>query len=345
MAGEHTVRIGVLADPGIAVRLARSVEDELPRLLRERIDRAHSFTVEVVSQAVPLSPEGEIDLREAATETARDHEWDLTIVVTELPRRSGTRPLVVDAEPALQAAIVSVPALGVIRLRARLRAAIVRAAAELRMAGIPPETSEDTRVFRTSSHVLGRTRLVLGMIRINRPWRLVPSLSTAMAAAAAASAFGIFYSSIWEMAVSLSQLRLAFISALAITAMVAWLIVYNRVWERSSAYRSKGQATLYNVVSVLSIGTGVALMYAALYAATVAASLTVISEDFLGTTLGRPAQFSDYLVLSWLSASLGTVAGALGSSAEDDEDIKRATFGHREWERRKVRSETNEPEN
>jgi hypothetical protein len=48
--------------------------------------------------------------------------------------------------------------------------------------------------------VRGRARLLAGMVRANRPWQLVPSPATAIAAAVATAAFPIFYSSIWGMA-------------------------------------------------------------------------------------------------------------------------------------------------
>ncbi|MGY1583225.1 hypothetical protein [Streptomyces sp. MN13] len=51
----------------------------------------------------------------------------------------------------------------------------------------------------------GHLRLLLGPVRANRPWRLVPHLASASAAAAATAAFGLFYSSIWNMADALSE--------------------------------------------------------------------------------------------------------------------------------------------
>ncbi len=343
MPSDRRMRLGIVADPGLAARLVQSVAKQLPSELREQVHQSGEYDMEVVVRSLPLNEDGVLDVSATAADLAREHDWDLTVVVTELPRRDGTRPLVVDAQPGLRTAIVSLPALGVVRLRARVTAAIARAVSELRASGEP---SEDTQVFQTSSGLLGRTRLLIGMIRINRPWRLVPSLSSAMAAAAATAAFGIFYSSIWQMAASLSPLRLSLISVMSIAAMVTWLVAYNRLWDPPSRYHDKDQALLYNVAGISSILVGVTLMYISLYVATVVAAFTVISWEFLGSTLERPAEFTDYLVLSWLSASMGTIAGALGSSAEDDDDIKRATFGNRERERRNARSDNaNAPEN
>src|SRR5699024_8706795 len=63
---------------------------------------------------------------------------------------------------------------------------------------------EDGNPGYLHSHPLtGMPRTVLGMVATNAPWRTVPQLSTAMAAAAAAGAFGIFYNSIWQMSAAL----------------------------------------------------------------------------------------------------------------------------------------------
>lgn len=80
-------------------------------------------------------------------------------------------------------------------------------------------------------------RLLAGMVKANRPWRLVPSLSPAMAGAAAGAAFGIFYSSIWLLADAFIVPRLLLVNALALAAMIAWLIIDNGLWVRASVRR------------------------------------------------------------------------------------------------------------
>ncbi|OLT33480.1 hypothetical protein BJF84_22190 [Rhodococcus sp. CUA-806] len=76
------------------------------------------------------------------------------------------------------------------------------------------------------------------MIRCNRPWRLVPTLSGALAAASAASAFGVFYASIWQMASSMTLARLTVIGVLAVVAMTIWLIFPHGLWEHR-AFRAR----------------------------------------------------------------------------------------------------------
>jgi hypothetical protein len=62
----------------------------------------------------------------------------------------------------------------------------------------------------------------------------------------------------------------------------------------------------------------------------------VISAEYLQSQLGHPVNFFDYTKLSWLAASLGTVAGALGSNFDSDEAIREATYSRRQNERRKL---------
>jgi hypothetical protein len=227
------------------------------------------------------------------------------------------------------------PALGAWRLRKRLRDTVLYLIGELgksrileRPAGRERrEVGGKLRPVRWVDHPdaeievslalvgwRGRLRLLAGMIRDNKPWRLVPELSTALAAGSAAAAFGIFYGSIWALADALSPLRQMFISLLAMGSMVVWLILSNRLWERRSA--SKEKTILYNASTVASLLCGVAAAYLVLFAVSFVGAFTVIEPDYLGQSLGHPAGIVEYLKLAWLSSSLGTFAGALGSSLE-----------------------------
>jgi hypothetical protein len=70
----------------------------------------------------------------------------------------------------------------------------------------------------------------------------------------------------------------------------------------------------------------------------------VIDAGYLETVLGHPAGVGDYISLTWLSTSMGTVAGALGSSVESEEAVRRATYGRRELERQARTGEERDPE-
>jgi hypothetical protein len=362
--------VGLVADPGLPGDLALALRTELAVRLRREVDADVSWHVRVVREALPLNEDGEIRLSESGPRLCAREHWDYLVCLTELPRRVETRPLLYDVRVSAAAGVISLPALGLARLRRRVLSTIVQVVHRLH-AGQPatvepsarakqlsgtaprkrvpvtPETvadRDDSESYVALTGVVGRLRLLSGMVRTNRPWRLVPSLSRALAAAAATAAFGIFYSSIWSMAAALSPLRLATISVVVISAMVVWLVVQNGLWERPAGRPARERAVLYNASTVLTLFVGVTCMYVLLFGMTLLAGVAVIDTDYLERILGHPVDVGDYLSLTWLSTSMGTVAGALGSSVESEEAVRRATYGRRELERQARTGEERDPE-
>lgn len=84
------------------------------------------------------------------------------------------------------------------------------------------------------------------------------------------------------------------------------------------------------------VGVGVTLTYLILFLGLLALSAVVVDSGFLAAQLEQPAHVLNYLDLSWLAASLGTLAGALGSNFDSDEAIRKATYSLRWHERRKM---------
>ena len=194
------------------------------------------------------------------------------------------------------------------------------------------ENEVDVRLGLTGMR--GWWRLLGGVVRANRPWRLVYSLSPAIAAAAAGAAFGIFYSNIWQLATALGTGRQAVLLLLALVGMCAWLIFDNGLWEHRRDGSLRAEAWLSNVSTVCTIAVGVATMYAVLFAMALLAAVVVIPPEYLGSQLMRDTRVTDYLLIAWLSTSIGTVAGALGSGFADEGAVRQAAYSRREQERR-----------
>jgi hypothetical protein len=203
------------------------------------------------------------------------------------------------------------------------------------------ETEDDVLDLRfVASAVTGRLRLLSGMVAANRPWRLVPSLSSALAAALATSAFGIVTNTIWQLADRLGWLRLAVATVAAVTIMVVWLIVAHGLWERAPtrSREEREKIALYNATTVATLALGVLCGYAALLGMILVAALFVIDSGVLGETLTHRATLADYFDLSWLTASAALIGGAVGSGLESEDDVSRAAYGHRERQRRAARA-------
>ncbi|MDV3126949.1 hypothetical protein M1247_18650 [Mycobacterium sp. 21AC1] len=345
--------VGLVADPGLSTKIVEALAEELPTAFAEKISDRVDWRVEVYSLALPLDEDGNIEVSKYSDDLMREKGWNLVVCVTELTRRLGQTLVVSDTNKSHGAALISLPALGAIRLRHHARGSIIRVVRgmfdprspnaerlnRLNASSLQPirervaDDSSGRNVFIELSPLRGRLRVLLGMVQVNRPWRMLPSLSSAIAAAVATAAFGVFYSSIWSMADSMSGTRLAFISVVAIMAMMAWLMLYNGLWERPRDLDQRKNAALYNSATVLTLAVGVASMYVLLFAVVMLGALVIVPPDYLRASLSHPVDWRDYTELALLASSLGTFAGALGSSFETDYAIRDATYGKREQER------------
>jgi hypothetical protein len=348
--------VGLLADPGLPADVAEDLAETLPSELSRDVDASVDWRVEAASQELTLDEDGRLPVVAIGQEQMARQGWDLVVLMTDLPRRAGTRPIVSDFGSAEGIALVSLPALGGVGVGHQARKVVLHLLTDhlvdrggngtrredhehgdLRVGGPVehiPSGDQGIDAHLALSGARGRLRLLAGMVRTNRPWRLVPSLSPAIAGAAAGAAFGIFYSNIWQLAEVLGGLRLTLVAVIAVLGMIAWLIVDNGLWVRSSEREMREEAVMYNAATLGTVSVGVLSMYVLLYVITVAAAAVVIPPGYLGSVLHRPVGPADFLTIAWLATSMGIVAGALGSGLAGEDAVRRAAYSKREEERR-----------
>jgi hypothetical protein len=349
------VVLGLLADPDLPAELAERLAGELPELLAERLDDQVSWQIRVGCERFDLADEERI--MAVARESRAREGWDLVVCLTDLPRRSGLRPIVAEASVSDGVALASLPALGARQLYQRARALVIGLVAELavesleqsragqdpgsrsrlRVAGpirrvVPSDAGVDVRLLLPG--VRGQARLLAGMVRANRPWRLITGLSGALAAALAAGAFAVVTSDIWQLADSLDPLRLSVATVFSVGAMVAWLIIDHELWERPGGRVARDRARLFNAATVLTVVLGVGCLYVALLVATLATAWFLVTGELLSQSLQHRVGWPDYVTIAWLASSIATVGGALGSGLESDEAVRAAAYGYRQQERR-----------
>ncbi|WP_293695820.1 hypothetical protein [uncultured Agrococcus sp.] len=339
----HGLDVLLVAEPGLPSRRSAQVRETLKHELQELLDtpvRIHART-----EPIRIDPDDTPDFN-AAEQVSQEYERvDSTILITEIPRYAGSSPLVAQVFPSRRTGVVSNPTLGALAPKRRLVKVVVDCVLRIRSVSEESKTksrvrwakwagAEDAGNSRLLAHRIGGgVRTVFGMIASNEPLRIAPKLSTALAVAAATGAFGIFYHSIWQMSAALSTFRMAVIGVLAITAMVTWLMVGNRLWDRPRRKRYASIIMLYNMSTVLTLVLCMIALYFSLAVIILVTSLIVIDPGFMSEILGSEATFANYLDVAWLSAALGSVAGALGSSFDADTNVKELTHGQRERQR------------
>ncbi|QZY52095.1 hypothetical protein [Leucobacter tenebrionis] len=331
----------VVADPGLPSRRAHDVRHRLENALAAAL--ASPVEVRVRTELIRIDPDDTLDITDVKHLSAEYERVDAILMITEIPRHRHGKPLVAEVLTSDDVGVVSLPTLGAGATRRRLVAVLVACAQQMH-GGWGDERDriswarwvdapENSNRLLQSRRLVGGARTVLGMVLTNQPWRILPKLSSALAAAAAAGAFGIFYNSIWQMSAVLSPARLAVISVLAICVIVAWLLIGNRLWDRPGHASFTEVILLYNLSTVLTLVLCVLALYVSLTVIILLSALIVIDPDFMSEVLGSKAEFSNYLDIAVLSAAMGTVAGALGSSFDRDADVRQLTHGRRERQR------------
>jgi hypothetical protein len=355
LARPDGVVVGLLSDPDLPAELAERLAGELPELLAERLNDQLSWRILVLSERFDLADEERM-LAVARERRAREG-WDLVVCLTDLPRRSGLRPIAAEASLTDRVALASLPALGARQLYQRVREMVIglveelyREHLELPQAGQEHPSTRRPRLVASTRRVAasdagvdvrfvlpgirGQARLLAGMVRANRPWRLITGLSGSLAAALAAGAIAVVTSDIWQLADSLGPLRLTAATVCSIATMVAWLIIDHELWERPGGRLARDRARLFNMATVLTVTLGVGCLYVALLATTLAAEWVLVTGELLSQNLRHPVGWPDYVTIAWLASSIATVGGALGSGLESDQAVRAAAYGYRQQERR-----------
>ncbi|MET7452580.1 hypothetical protein ABZT03_11900 [Streptomyces sp. NPDC005574] len=356
--------VALLADPDAPTEIAQRMARTLPARLADKSGPGRRFDVEVVSEPFTSGTEDPPTLMRRIIDRGSAENWDIVVALTDLPLHSHGRKLVVNLSHEHGLALLSLPPLGGLRLQTRARRAVEEAVLGLagpQAAGAegaprsqPPPKPFVGRLAPTHpgqvgeeetadlEYVLsgprGHLRVLVGMVRANRPWRLVPGLSKALAAALATGAVATVNSTVWSLAEALSAPRLVIAMVGSLVIMVGWLIVDAQLWHRSAegSPEARQRARLYNASTVLTVGLGVLVCYAGLIVINLVWALFIINDQVFASTTHTPLNATEYLTLSWFVASVATVGGALGSGLESDEAIRAAAYSKREQQRRRM---------
>lgn len=374
-----TTVLGLLPAPELPEKVAAHLAQILPSLLRSEVGDSSDWDVEVVCDPLTGGIGDPAEILEEAEKRKHKHGWDFVISITDLPILHQDHVVVADAVLNKGVGTISLPATGGILMHRRTERAAVHVLKELvagtprsdNRAGGAPERSQ------TRTHVTWRTgrwpllrylvpirrivphdpqmavdvrfiavprfyawlRLLAGMVRANQPWTIFPAFKSVVAVAFATGAYGLIFPTLWQLSDTYGPIRLVALMATSMTAMVFWLIIAHDLWEKQRAGGSPMLMRLYNAATVLTLSVAVVFYYGVLLALFVIAVVLFVPPDLLESRLGHPVALLDYLMLAWLATSVATIAGALGSGLESDETVRNATYGYRQFQRRKAARE------
>ncbi|MET0887717.1 MAG: hypothetical protein ABWX92_14850 [Mycetocola sp.] len=321
------IRVGLVADPASPTEMARGMIDLRPPEGQDR----DGWDIEVVSEPFTLGYEDVDTALERLRVRARQHEWDIVIGVTELPLRNDDgRYLLAAIDPQRRTAVLSLPALGGLRVHARARHAVRGLVSGM----TEPDARDEDRTPLPG--LSGRGRVLLGMVLANRPWLLATGLKSALVAALATGAVATVDSTVWLLAGSLSWWRLGIATVVSIAIVIGWIVIDGELWDRPASHSAedRDRSRLYNTSTLLTLTIGVLICYLALYVVNLAWALFILDPSVMSESTGTSLGYGDLFVLVWFVASAATLGGALGTGLESDAAIRAAAYSKREEDRR-----------
>jgi hypothetical protein len=329
----------LIADPAAPEDLAGELAEPLHMALERMSSAKSDWDVSIEVQPYLLDEQAEIAAVIEWVEPA-SHDEDFVVYLTDLPRRDGTRPVIADISIEHRFGLISIASMGGLFLGRRVQAVVESIVSEVEHAS---EHRDDfTNLARTEhqGHVryaapqaFARLRLLSGMVYANRPWRLGAGMSRVMMATFASGAVSLAYPTIWELSATMGPWRLTVTTVLATAAMVAWLVVNHRLWERPDSQSDRDRAVPYNTSTVITLTIGVVVLHATSFVLLALTAFWTLPPQMLEQTLRHPVGVADYLRLAWLVAAVATLGGALGSGLEDDRVVREAAYGVRQRQR------------
>lgn len=350
--------MGILATPELSTEIANQLQEELPILLNKYISKDINWEVETKTDSITSVAENSKELLENITERQERLEWDFTISLTDIPLFYKKEILLGRVNSSHNIAFLSLPAFGW-SLKKRIKQMILQVMEDMyyrdsdflkekrkkRLNNIytlnkitkikRKEKDEVVLRYLISSPVMGLITLLLGMTFDNRPWALIPNLKSVLAIAFASGAYGMIFPTLWQLSHNYSTLRLVSLTALAILGLMFWIIQAHNLWETQAISKNKVYRNLYNAATVSTLLFAISLFYLALFGLYLITSFFLVEPQYFmeQANMSEMPSITSYLQLAWMTASVGTITGAVGVGLEDEDSVRNATYGYRQRQR------------
>ena len=358
----RTVIIGVISAPGTSTELAERLRPDLTERIGARLPGVR-WVVRFVSRSTCRRASGSFPAHLRARRRLIDEQWHLTVCVTDLPLQTARRPVVAHASMTHGVAVLSLPALGAVGVTRRAADALVRLVAALvgdadranldahpttgtrgrahadvqrrrgavtrRLQELGDAVAPDSHGFGLVAGVItGNLRLLLGMLRANRPWRLAIRLSRAWW-----PRYGGGIRPCHERHLASCRRARADPPGPAHGRLRRRCGTHDRPRRGSvgtpAAHRlGPEQVIMFNLVTLATVVIGVLALYGTLLVLNLVGAFLLVPRQSLADALGHKASVASMAGLAWLATSVATVGGALGAGLETDEAVREAAYGY-----------------
>lgn len=364
-----SITVGLISTPGLPADLGTELVKELPELLEKTIGSQVTWETEVTVDPLVGVAEDFNQVLEKANNIKQENGWDYAITLTDLPFFFEKKLVAANANLENGIAQISIPSYGLFPTRKSVRKTLLKLMENLYAGSFSElEKPEQTRAGRRkhkktgktpfpvsftkreegysnqsgadlryviTPRVIGYIQVLLGMTRANRPWKAFFSLYKVLALAFATGTYISIFSTPWQLSIIYSNYRMIFLMLLAIFGMVTWIIFSQNLWEKPSEHGKKRWRQLYNGTTFLTLLSLFCINYIVLFGMfSISISLFVPPELFqVSLGMDSEPEIHYYFSLVWFITSAGTLAGAIGSGLEREENIRDITYSFRQQQR------------
>ncbi|WP_164667322.1 hypothetical protein [Virgibacillus doumboii] len=363
-----TITVGLIPAPELPETIASKLVKKLPVKFSENIDSDISWEVEVVPDQLTGAAGTSDEIINRAADLKYEYGWNYAVCLTDLPIFSKKEVVLGHVDDDKGVAQVSIPAFGAFPMKKRVDKSIIQMVSELyyrvnghgkvlndniaeknnrhllksefRLSPIrkihPIEKKENTDVhFIVMPRVHGRIRLLSGMSYANRPWTIIPAFKSVVAIAFATGAYGLVFTTLWNISVAYGYMRFIVMMLAAVAGMIIWIIFAHNLWEKPSGKSKRKLRMLYNAATIVTLSTAVIVYYVMLFLLFLVAVAFFVPPELFAEVVGlkEKVSFKHYLQLTWLVTSVATVAGAIGSGLEDENAVRKIMYGYRQHQR------------
>jgi len=372
------ITVGLIAAPELPESIARHLIDYLPDLLSKLVEKNIHWKTELVVDTLTGAAKDAQDIMAEAKTIKKSKGWTYAICLTDLPIYAGNNIVLADANIAAGVAQISLPSFGAFPMKKRVKRTIIQLVSEIYFGQGQDETIEmapkgigllsqrkqrslykilvDTFQFATIRRIKphhmdnitvrfiiiprmnARVRILMGMTYANRPWTIMPSFKSVVAIAFGTGAYGLIFTTLWQLSVSYNMFRFLGLSVVAISSMMIWIIFSHNLWETAHDTPNRHMRILYNSTTICTLGVAVLIYYMVLFFLFLIAVSVFVPPSLYAqaTGLGDHVSFSNYVRLAWLVTSVATIAGAIGAGLENGDRVRNVTYGNRQRNRYQI---------
>ncbi|HIV81146.1 MAG TPA: hypothetical protein H9994_00405, partial [Candidatus Salinicoccus merdavium] len=345
------VVVGIITTPGLPKKLLEDILDRLNDMAGNSIDEEIDWQVEHKTDILTSSAEFVNEIFKKLESIKKGNDWDMAIAIGDLPSISNRKAVLSDFDHEEKTSLISVPALGVFKSKKKLEMLLLYHMEVLYGKG----ESEDTEAIQPNfisklvdvtpkedgqskhRHVIKSTlggwlRLVTGMTYLNEPWKEFSNFKTIVALAFATGTYISIFRTPWELSLDYSMWRFILLMIIAIFGMVGWLIYAHNLWEKRTTENQPAYRRLYNFTTILTLLILTLVNYIVVSLLLVISILIFVPMGLFETWTDVEVNVTwpDYLTLIWFTSSLGVLAGAFGSTVEEEDKIRNITYSYRQ---------------